>query len=59
VIAAREALRRTVEIVGVVAANAPSFAAGTPINTNSAETIAEGLAVRVPELRANTDAEFS
>jgi threonine dehydratase len=53
VIAAREALGRTAEIVGVVAANAPayalSFAAGKPVSTNSADTIADGLAVRVPD----------
>jgi threonine dehydratase len=52
VIAAREGLDLTAEIVGVVAEGAPtyalSFAAGSPINTNSAETIADGLAVRVP-----------
>lgn len=53
VIAARDALGCTAEIVGVVAANAPayalSFAAGAPISTNSADTMAEGLAVRVPD----------
>jgi threonine dehydratase len=53
VIAAREALGRTTEIVGVVAANAPtyalSFAAGRPVATNSADTFAGGLAVRVPD----------
>jgi len=53
VIAAREALGLTTEIVGVVAANAPAYAlsvaAGRPVNTNSAETIADGLAVRVPD----------
>jgi threonine dehydratase len=53
VIAAREALGRTTEIVGVVAANAPtyalSFAAGKPVATNSADTFAGGLAVRVPD----------
>src|SRR3954462_12642495 len=53
VIAAREALGQTAEIVGVVAENAPtyalSFAAGHPIPTNRAETLAEGLAVRVPD----------
>ncbi|MGC2414512.1 MAG: threonine dehydratase [Stellaceae bacterium] len=52
-IAAREALGETAEIVGVVAANAPAYAlsvaAGTPISTNSADTIADGLAVRVPD----------
>jgi threonine dehydratase len=56
VIAAREALGLTVEIVGVVAENAPtyalSFAAGTPISTNSADTMAGGLAVRVPDPEA-------
>ena len=52
-IAAREALGERAEIVGVVAANAPtyalSFAAGRPVSTNSADTIADGLAVRVPD----------
>jgi threonine dehydratase len=56
VIAAREALSLTTDIVGVVAANAPtyalSFAAGTPISTNSADTMAGGLAVRVPDPEA-------
>jgi|SRR5579862_1372029 len=55
-IAAREALGERAEIVGVVAANAPtyalSFAAGTPVATNSADTLADGLAVRVPDERA-------
>jgi threonine dehydratase len=53
VIAAREALGETAEIVGVVAENAPtyalSFAAGRPVPTNSADTMAGGLAVRVPD----------
>jgi threonine dehydratase len=53
VIAARDALGLNTEIVGVVAAEAPayalSFRAGTPISTNSAETIADGLAVRVAD----------
>jgi threonine dehydratase len=53
VIAAREALSLTTEIVGVVAANAPtyalSYAAGAPVSTNSADTMAGGLAVRVPD----------
>ena len=52
-IAARAALGSTAEIVGVVAANAPAYAlsvaAGRPIATNSADTIADGLAVRVPD----------
>ena len=53
VIAAREALGLTTEVVGVVAENAPtyalSFAAGRPVPTNRADTLAEGLAVRVPD----------
>ncbi len=53
VIAAREALGQTAEIVGVVAAEAPAYAlsvaAGQPVATNSADTIADGLAVRVPD----------
>ncbi|HEV8678599.1 MAG TPA: threonine dehydratase, partial [Stellaceae bacterium] len=55
-IAAREALGQRAEIVGVVAANAPTYAlsvaAGMPVPTNSADTIADGLAVRVPDERA-------
>src|SRR5579864_2187344 len=56
VIAAREALGLKAEIVGVVAANAPtyalSFAAGKPVPSNSADTFAGGLAVRVPDAEA-------
>lgn len=56
VLAAREALRRTTEIIGVVAANAPTYAlsvaAGEPVGTNSADTIADGLACRVPDAEA-------
>src|SRR5712691_6247042 len=56
VIAAREALGLTTEIVGVVAEGAPtyalSFAAGMPVSTNRADTMAEGLAVRVPDPEA-------
>jgi threonine dehydratase len=52
-IAAREALGLTTEIVGVVAENAPayalSFAARKPVATNSSDTVADGLAVRVPD----------
>lgn len=51
-IAAREALGLTTKIVGVVAENAPcyalSFAQGQPVSTNSADTLADGLACRVP-----------
>jgi threonine dehydratase len=53
VIAAREALGLKTEIVGVVAANAPTYAlsvaAGKPVATNSADTFAGGLAVRLPD----------
>jgi threonine dehydratase len=53
VIAARDALARTTEVVGVGAENAPayalSFAAGRAVPTNKADTLAEGLAVRVPD----------
>jgi threonine dehydratase len=53
VIAAREALGRRAEIVGVVAAEAAayalSFSSGRAVATNSADTIADGLAVRVPD----------
>ncbi len=56
VITAREALGRTAEIVGVAAAEAPAYAlsiaAGRPVATNSADTIADGLAVRVPDAAA-------
>jgi len=56
VIAAREALGLTAEIVGVVAEGAPtyalSFAASRPVSTNSADTMAGGLAVRVPDPEA-------
>lgn len=56
VIAAREALGLKTEIVGVVAANAPtyalSFAAKKPVPSNSADTFAGGLAVRVPDAAA-------
>ncbi len=56
VIAAKHALGLTTEIVGVVASNANtyqlSFAAGRAVPTNSADTIADGLAVRKPSLEA-------
>ena len=52
-IAARDALGLATEIVGVVAENAPAYAlslqAGRPVSTNSADTIADGLACRVPD----------
>jgi len=56
VIAARDALRLRAEIAGVVAEGAPayalSFAAGRPVSTNAVETMAGGLAVRVPDPEA-------
>jgi threonine dehydratase len=55
-IAARDALGLKTEIVGVVAVGAPayafSFAAGRPIASNAAQTIADGIACRVPNRRA-------
>jgi threonine dehydratase len=56
VISAREALGQRTEIIGVVAAEAPTYAlsvaAGRSVPTNSADTIADGLAVRVPDVNA-------
>jgi threonine dehydratase len=52
VIAARDALGSRAKVVGVVSANAAayalSFKAGHPVSTNSADTIADGMACRVP-----------
>ncbi|MGH7040198.1 MAG: threonine dehydratase [Stellaceae bacterium] len=52
-IAAREALGIRTEIVGVVAQEAPTYAlslaAGRPVATETAETIADGLACRQPD----------
>ena len=52
-IAARDALGLKIKIVGVVAEQAAayslSFAAGKPVATNSADTMADGVAVRVPD----------
>jgi threonine dehydratase len=51
--AARDALGLKTKVVGVVAANAPayalSFAAKQPVSTNSADTLADGVACRVPD----------
>ncbi len=50
--AARDALDRKSKVVGVVAENAAayalSFAQGKPVSTNSADTLADGMACRVP-----------
>jgi threonine dehydratase len=55
-IAVRDALGLKTEIVGVVAAGAPayalSFSAGHVVTTESAETLADGMACRVPEPEA-------
>ncbi len=55
-IAARDALGLSTKVVGVVSENAPcyalSFAKGTPISTNAAETMADGMACRVPVAEA-------
>jgi threonine dehydratase len=51
-ISARDALGLGTRIVGVVAEGAPcyalSFEAGEPVSTNSADTMADGMACRVP-----------
>jgi len=55
-IAAREAMRLTTKIVGVVSDAAPcyalSFSAGRPVTTDLANTVADGIAVRVPHPEA-------
>ncbi len=52
VIAARDALGLPTEVVGVCSEGAPcyalSFAAGRPVSTERAETLADGMACRVP-----------
>jgi threonine dehydratase len=52
VIAIRNALGLKTQVIGVCAAGAPayarSFAAGRPISTETAETIADGMACRTP-----------
>lgn len=56
VIAARDALGLQTRVVGVVAEEAPayalSFEEGRPVSTESADTIADGLACRVPDPEA-------
>ena len=55
-IAARDALGVATRIVGVVAADAPtyakSFAAGEPVPTSTCDTMADGLATRIPDADA-------
>ena len=56
VIAVREALGLDVEIIGVVAENAPTYALSFEqkqvVETESADTFADGVAVRVPNTEA-------
>jgi len=56
VIAARDALGLSTEIVGVAAASAPacalSYAAGRPISAETTPSVADGMACRVPDPRA-------
>lgn len=56
VIAARDATGSKAEVVGVVAANAASYAlsfeAKQAVSTNSADTLADGMACRVPDAAA-------
>ncbi|HET7594915.1 MAG TPA: pyridoxal-phosphate dependent enzyme, partial [Stellaceae bacterium] len=51
--AVRDALGLRTKVVGVVAANAPTYAlsvaCGRAVATNSADTMADGLACRVPD----------
>jgi threonine dehydratase len=55
-IAARDLLGRSTEIIGVSAARAPasslSFQAGKPVTTTSARTFADGIATREPDAAA-------
>jgi len=55
-IAARDALGLNTKVVGVVASSAPAYALSFELNklvvTNSAETMADGLACRVPVMEA-------
>ena len=55
-IMARDALGLATKVVGVVAEQAPtyalSFQAGKPMPTNASDTMADGLAVRIPDAEA-------
>ena len=56
VMAARDALGLTTEVIGVVAERAPayslSFESRTPVTAERSDTFADGLAVRVPDAEA-------
>jgi threonine dehydratase len=55
-LAARQALGLKTRVVGVVAERAPtyalSFEAGQPVSTNSCDTVADGVSVRIPDADA-------
>ncbi len=55
-LAARQALGLKTRVVGVVAERAPSYAlsfeAGRPVSTESCDTVADGVSVRVPDADA-------
>ncbi len=52
IISARDALGLKTDVIGVVSTGAPcyalSFAAGAPVSTNAADTMADGMACRTP-----------
>ncbi len=56
VISARDSLGLRTKVVGVVSENAASYAlsfeAGVPVSTNNADTLADGMACRVPVAEA-------
>ena len=56
VLSARDALGSKADVIGVVAKNAPTYAlsweTGKQMPTNTADTFADGLAVRIPDPRA-------
>ena len=56
VLSARDVLGSKADVIGVVAENAPTYAlsceVGEPVATNSADTFADGLAVRIPDPQA-------
>jgi threonine dehydratase len=55
-ITVRDLLGLETKLVGIVAENAPAYAlsfdAGKPVNTNSADTLADGVACRAPDAQA-------
>jgi threonine dehydratase len=55
-ITVRDLLGLDTKLVGIVAENAPAYAlsfdAGKPVNTNTADTLADGVACRAPDAQA-------